>query len=288
VKILLEGQEESGSMALAWLLPELKSRLTADLLLVCDSGAADGLRPAIVAGLRGVCHFTLKLTAANRDLHSGEYGGVAPNAAQGMAELVSSLHNPDGSIAVRGFCDRVEPPTPEELSAAEAAAMDAASYLKETGVEPVGGESGLSITERNSFRPTIEVNGIHSGYGGPGSKTVIPCSATAKLSMRLVPGQNPSECMDLVERHLRLHTPKGMRLSVEDVTGDAPAMRLPLKSPVFRLAAAVLEDIDIEIMQRLLATPGIVNTIRTQENRHGCAIPIASTETELRSGIRIA
>ena len=111
-------------------------------------------------------------------------------------------------------------------------------------MEPLGGEAGLSVTERNSFRPTIEVNGIHSGYGGPGSKTVIPCAATAKLSMRLVPGQNPAECMELVERHLRLHTPKGMRLSIEDVTGDAPAMRLPLKSPVFRLAAAVLEDID--------------------------------------------
>ena len=117
-------------------------------------------------------------------------------------------------------------------------------YLKETGVEPVGGEAGLSVTERNSFRPTIEVNGIHSGYGGPGSKTVIPCEAIVKLSMRLVPGQNPSGCMELVERHLRLHTPKGMKLSVEDVTGDAPAMRRPLKSPVFRLAAAVLDDID--------------------------------------------
>jgi acetylornithine deacetylase/succinyl-diaminopimelate desuccinylase-like protein len=161
-----------------------------------------------------------------------------------MAELIASLHNSDGTIAVRGFCDRVEPPTDEELSAAESSAMDAAAYLEETGVEPVGGEAGLSITERNSFRPTIEVNGIHSGYGGPGSKTVIPCSAMAKLSMRFVPGQNPSECMELVERHLRLHTPKGMRLSVEEVTGDAPAMRLPLNSPAFRLAAAVLEDID--------------------------------------------
>lgn len=244
VKFLLEGQEESGSGAIAKIAADLNDRIRADVLLVCDTGAAADLQPAIIAGLRGVSHFTVRLSAADFDLHSGRYGGIVPNAAQGMAELMASLHNPDGSIAVRGFCDRVEPPTEEELTAAESAAMSDDAYVKETGVEPLGGEAGLSITERNSFRPTIEVNGIHSGYGGPGSKTVIPCAATAKLSMRLVPGQNPSECMELVERHLRLHTPRGMRLSVEDVTGDAPAMRLPLNSPVFRLAAAVLDDID--------------------------------------------
>ena len=120
IKVLLEGQEESGSMALAAIASEMRKRLAADVLLVCDSGAAADLRPAIVAGLRGVNHFTLKLTAANRDLHSGEYGGVAPNVAQGMAELVASLHNPDGSIAVFGFRDGIEPPSAAELAAAEA------------------------------------------------------------------------------------------------------------------------------------------------------------------------
>ena len=244
VKFLLEGQEESGSEAIAKIAADLKDRLRADVLLVCDTGAAADLQPAIIAGLRGVTHFTVRLSAASCDLHSGRYGGIVPNAAQGMAELMASLHNPDGSIAVRGFCDHVEPPTAEELAAAEASAMSEAEYVQETGVEPVGGERGLSPTVRNSFRPTIEVNGIHSGYGGPGSKTVIPCSALAKLSMRFVPGQNPSDCMALVERHLRQHTPGGMSLSIEDVTGEAPAMRLPLKSPVFRLAADVLESLD--------------------------------------------
>ena len=244
LKFILEGQEESGSGAVAKVTADLKDRLRADVLLVCDTGAAAELRPAIIAGLRGVSHFTVRLTAADCDLHSGRYGGIVPNAAQGMAELMASLHNPDGSIAVRGFSDGIEPPAAEELAAAESAAMSDAEYVKETGVEPVGGEQGLSPTERNSFRPTIEVNGIHSGYGGPGSKTVIPCSALAKLSMRLVPGQNPAVCMDLVERHLRQHTPKGMKLYVEDVTGEAPALRLPLKSPVFRLAADVLAELD--------------------------------------------
>ena len=119
IKIVLEGQEESGSTALAALAPTIKDRLRADVLLVCDTSAAADLRPAIVAGLRGVSHFTVRLEAANYDLHSGEHGGIAPNPAQGMAELIASLHNPDGSIAVRGFCDHVVPPTDEERAAAE-------------------------------------------------------------------------------------------------------------------------------------------------------------------------
>jgi len=244
LKIVLEGQEESGSTALTALAPTIKDRLRADVLLVCDTSAAADLRPAIIAGLRGVSHFTIRLEAADHDLHSGEFGGIAPNPAQGIAELIASLHDSDGAIAVRGFCDAVEEPTPEERAAAEAAAMSDARYEAEMGCPPVGGEKGLSPTERNSFRPTIEVNGIHTGYGGPGSKTVIPASAFAKISMRLVPGQRPDETMACLERHLKRHVPRGMRLLIEDVTGEAPGFRLPLASPVFRLAAAVLEEMD--------------------------------------------
>ena len=244
IKIVLEGQEESGSTALTALAPTIKDRLRADVLLVCDTGAGADFRPAIVAGLRGVSHFTVRLEAANYDLHSGEHGGIAPNPAQGMAELIASLHNPDGSIAVRGFCDHVVPPTDEERAAAESAAVSPEEYEKITGVPPVGGEQGLTLTERNSFRPTIEVNGIHTGYGGPGSKTVIPAGALAKISMRLVPDQNPDEVMAALERHLKQHTPRGMKLFIEDLTGGAAGFRLPLASPVFRLAASVLEKID--------------------------------------------
>ena len=265
IKIVLEGQEESGSTALAALAPTIKDRLRADVLLVCDTSAAAGLRPAIVAGLRGVSHFTVRLEAANYDLHSGEHGGIAPNPAQGMAELVASLHNPDGSIAVRGFCDHVVPPTDEERAAAESAAVSPEEYEKTTGVAPVGGEAGLTLTERNSFRPTIEVNGIHSGYGGPGSKTVIPAGALAKLSMRLVPNQNPDEVMAAVERHLRQHTPRGMKLFIEDLTGEAAGFRLPLASPVFRLAASVLEEIDPRgaVYQWDGASIPVVSTLKT-------------------------
>ena len=246
LKIVLDGQEESGSIGIFELLEgkEFRQRLAADVLLICDTPAADGLRPTIVAGLRGVNHFTVTLTAANRDLHSGEYGGVAPNAAQGMAELVASLHNADGSIAVAGFRDGIEPPTHEELEAAEAGMADEARYAEDIGTDPCGGQLGKTIVQRICFEPTIEVNGIHSGYGGPGSKTIIPCVAVAKLSTRLVPGQNPKAAYEAVKRHLKDHCPKGMSVELSELTGDSPGFRLPLASPLFRLARSVLDEMD--------------------------------------------
>ena len=246
VKILLDSQEESGSVGLFKLLEdrEFRKRLAADVMLVSDTSAAADLRPAIVAGLRGVNHFTVTLTAANRDLHSGEYGGIAPNAAQGMAELMASLHNPDGSIAVSGFRDGIEPPSHEELEAAEAGFATDEMYTKDIGTEPCGGQRGKTIVQRNCFEPTIEVNGIHSGYGGPGSKTVIPCQAIAKLSTRLVPGQSPARTFDAIKRHLKDHCPRGMQVELSELTGDAAGFRLPLGSPLFRLAEDVLKELD--------------------------------------------
>ena len=246
IKIVLDGQEESGSVGLFKLLEqkEFRKRLTADVMLVCDTSAGPDLRPAIIAGLRGVNHFTVTLTAANRDLHSGEYGGIAPNAAQGMAELMASLHGADGSIAVAGFRDGVEPPSHEVLEAAEAGMADADAYAKDIGTDPCGGQLGKTIVQRNCFEPTIEVNGIHSGYGGPGSKTVIPCQAIAKLSTRLVPGQSPAKTYEAVKRHLKDRCPKGMQVELSELTGDSPGFRLPLSSPLFRLAADVLKEMD--------------------------------------------
>ena len=246
LKILIDSQEESGSVGLFKLLEdrEFRKRLAADVLLVCDTSAAADMRPAIVAGLRGVTHFTVTLKGANRDLHSGEYGGIAPNAAQGMAELLASLHNPDGSIAVSGFRDGIEPPSHEELEAAEAGFASEDAYAKDIGAEPCGGQRGKTIVQRNCFEPTIEVNGIHSGYGGPGSKTVIPCEAIAKISMRLVPGQSPARAFDAVKRHLKDHCPRGMQVELSAFSGDAPGFRLPLGSPLFCLAEDVLKEMD--------------------------------------------
>ncbi len=244
VKIVLEGQEESGSAALCAMAPEMRRELAADVLLVCDTSAAPDMRPAIVAGLRGVSHFTIRLSAASRDLHSGEYGGIAPNAAQGIAELVASLHNPDGSIAVFGFCDGAIPPEHEERRLAEAFYGGDEAVAADIGCEPAGGQLGKTVSQRGSFEPTIEVNGIHSGYGGPGAKTVIPCAALAKISMRLVPGQTPAGSMDAVRRHLESRVPRGMKMAIEDWTPGAGGFRLPLSSPLFRLAQDVLSQMD--------------------------------------------
>lgn len=244
IKIILEGQEESGSEALIAMAESMRKRIAADVLLVCDTSAASDLRPAIVAGLRGVSHFTIRLKGPLRDLHSGSYGGIAPNPAQAIAELVASLHNPDGSIAVEGFYNGIERPTSEEIAAAEAGGDTQATYEADIGCEAVGGEKGKSIIERNSFEPTIEVNGIHSGYAGPGSKTVIPSEAFAKISMRLVPGQSTRAVRDAVTEHLKAHCPRGMTLSIEDYTLGAGGFRLPLASPLFRLASDVLSEMD--------------------------------------------
>ena len=246
IKIVLDGQEESGSIGLFKLLEdrEFRRRLAADVMLVCDTSAAADLRPAIVAGLRGVNHFTVTLTAANRDLHSGEYGGIAPNAAQGLIELIASLHNADGSLAVSGFRDGIEPPSHEELEAAEAGFATEDMYRQDIGTEPCGGQLGKTIVQRNCFEPTIEVNGIHSGYGGPGSKTVIPCHAIAKISTRLVPGQSPMQTYEAIKRHLKDHCPKGMQVELSELTGDAAGFRLPLNSPLFLLAKDVLDEMD--------------------------------------------
>lgn len=244
IKIILEGQEESGSEALIAMAESMRKRIAADVLLVCDTSAASDLRPAIVAGLRGVSHFTIRLKGPSRDLHSGSYGGIAPNPAQAIAEIVASLHNADGSIAVEGFYNGIERPTSEEIAAAEAGGDTQETYEADIGCEAVGGEEGKSIIERNSFEPTIEVNGIHSGYSGPGSKTVIPSEAFAKISMRLVPGQSTRAVRDAVTEHLKAHCPRGMTLSIEDYTLGAGGFRLPLASPLFRLASDVLSEMD--------------------------------------------
>lgn len=246
LKFVFDGQEESGSVGLFKLLEDasFRKRLAADVMLVCDTSAAANLRPAIIAGLRGVNHFTVTLTAANRDLHSGEYGGIAPNAAQGMAELLSSLHNADGSIAVAGFRDGIEPPSHEEIAAAEAGMMSEAEYAADIGTEACGGQLGKTIVQRNCFEPTIEINGVHSGYGGPGSKTIIPNVAIAKISTRLVAGQSPSHTFEAVKSHLKDHCPRGMQVELSELTGNAPAFRLPLSSPIFHLAEEVLKSID--------------------------------------------
>ena len=244
LRLVLDGEEESGSNGLLASINGWRQQLQADVMMVCDTNAHESGRPAIIAGLRGILHLTATLRGAPRDLHSGTHGGVAPNAAAGMARLLASLHDDHGRIAVPGFLEQVTPPTPQELELALAVPFDPQQYEREIGVAPAGGETGISAVERNSFRPTIEINGVHSGYGGPGSKTVIPSLAMAKISARLCPGQSPQACCDQIIEHLRARCPPGLTLEISDISTGAPALRLPLQTPLVRMAGEVLQQID--------------------------------------------
>lgn len=244
LRLVLEGQEESGSNSLMDLAASLKDRLTADVLLVCDTASGPDNRPAIVAGMRGVSHFTLTVTGPDHDLHSGHHGGIAPNPCRGMARLLDSLYAPDGSIAVKGFLDGLREPSEEERQLALANEQPVGDYTKETGCPPFGFQKGKSIAERRSFLPSIDINGIHGGYGGPGSKTVIASSCLAKISFRMVPDQSPAACMEALKKHFAAHCPDGLKAEVVDVSGGAPGFRLPVHSPLFRLATEELKEMD--------------------------------------------
>lgn len=243
LRLLLESQEESGSGALRAALPKIRRRLASSILLVGDTGMHSSGRFAITAGLRGLAQLTVELFGPHHDIHSGMHGGAAPNPARGMAGLIATLHDARGRVAVPGFYDGVAPPSAAELELARAVPFDAAAYLAQTGVAPVGGEEGIDAVERLGFQPTLEVNGIHSGYGGPGSKTIIPAKALAKITMRLVPGQSPEGVLQKVIRHLRDHTPRGLRLEIPDSSAHGSGVRLPVDSPITRLAADVLEEL---------------------------------------------
>lgn len=244
IKVVLEGEEECGSSGMAEYLAHRPEWFAADLLAVADTGmAADG-RPAVVAGLRGVLQMNVTLEGADHDLHSGQHGGLAPNAVLGLARLLATLHGPDGTITVDGFLDGLLAPSPEEEAAARLQPFDAATYTSETGAQPIGGERGYPPQVRLGFRPTLEVNGLQGGYGGPGGKTIIPARAEAKLSARICPGQDPEACLDSLERHLRRNCPDGLRIGIERRDGALPALRLPLASPAMRLARSLLDAMD--------------------------------------------
>lgn len=243
VKVLLEGEEEGGGAGTTGALPGLKNLLAADILMVCDAQAAPLGGPTLTMGLRGLASLTVTLTGPNRDLHSGSHGGRAPNPATGMARLIATLHNPDGSIAVEGLYDNVRPPTDQERKLALKSGANDDTYRRQTGVSPVAGESRFMHFERTGFRPSLDVNGIHSGYGGKGAKTIIPAKAIAKLTIRLVPDQDPAACLAAVVSHLEKHVPAGLTISITEKAAIGGALRLDVDSPVITRAARILTDL---------------------------------------------
>jgi len=243
IKIVVEGEEESGGDGLSGSLEAWRDMLKADILMVHDTGAARSGAPGITMGLRGILHLAVRVSGPVSDLHSGMHGGLAPNPAAGMVKLLAGLHNADGSIAVEGYYDGVEEPTPRERELAASDPFDEAEYERATGVPPVGGENRFPPLERAGFRPTIEINGINSGYAGKGMKTIIPAGADAKLTSRLVAGQNPSRCLNAIVKHLERHAPKGLRLDIPEKGTAGPGFRLNPDSEHVAAARRVLERV---------------------------------------------
>jgi acetylornithine deacetylase/succinyl-diaminopimelate desuccinylase-like protein len=243
VKFVFEGEEEIGSRNLEPFLAANKGLLQADAVLSADGAMWRSDEPSITIGSRGVVALEFAIKGANRNLHSGRYGGSIANALHAMAEVVAGLHTPDGRVAVAGFYDDVVLLSADERRDIAALPFEESRFLAEVGVPASVGEPGYSTLERQWTRPTLEVNGMWGGYQGQGSQTVTPNEAHAKISCRLVPDQDPDRIRALVVRHLKTHVPQGVTLSVGGERHAALPYRIPSDHPGLLTAERVLEQV---------------------------------------------
>jgi len=214
VKFMIEGEEEVGSENLEWYVKRNHEKLANDVILISDTGMLANDIPSITTGLRGLAYMEVEVTGPNRDLHSGLYGGAVANPINILTKMIASLQDEDNRITIPGFYDKVEDLSAEERAEMAKAPFSLDAYKKALDMNDVHGETGYSTMERNSIRPTLDVNGIWGGYTGEGAKTVIASKANAKISMRLVPGQTPDEISELFEKHFIAIAPKSVKVKV--------------------------------------------------------------------------
>jgi acetylornithine deacetylase/succinyl-diaminopimelate desuccinylase-like protein len=243
VKFLIEGEEEVGGASIAKYVPNHKEKLKADVALVSDTEMyAEGI-PTLCIGLRGLVYMEIEAQGPARDLHSGMYGGVAPNAVYGLIELLAKAKDANGHILIPGMYDDVKAPDPAEKQSWESLPFDEKEYLaEEVGSSELTGEPGYSVFERTWARPTFEVHGIAGGFTGAGAKTVIPAKATAKVSVRLVPDQQPERVVALVKDWVAKNTPRGIKTEVRLLSG-APASSVNPNHPAIAVAAKAFSDV---------------------------------------------
>ncbi|MGF1633862.1 MAG: dipeptidase [Phycisphaerae bacterium] len=238
--MLIEGEEESGSENLEQFLEEQKAHLAADVCLVSDSAMFAPGVPAIDYGLRGLCYMEVFFEGPNHDLHSGIFGGAVPNPANVLCRVLGQLHDENGRVTLPGFYDRVEEITQTERQMWKQLPFDEAAHMKAVGLSHGSGEAGYSALERTWCRPTCDINGIVSGYIEPGAKTVLPSRASAKVSFRLVPYQDPHAVQQAFEQFVRERTPDNVKVSFKN-HGLAPAVVVPIESKASELAAQAVE-----------------------------------------------
>ena len=222
IKFMIEGEEEVGSINLGKFVVENKSRLKADVILISDTSMISMETPSLDVGLRGLAYMEVEVVGPNRDLHSGVYGGAVANPATILAKLIASLHDENNHIAIPVFYNDVIGLTQEERSDLNAAPFNQNEYNDDLGIATEWGEKGFSTLERTGTRPTLEVNGIWSGYTGEGAKTVLPSKANAKISMRLVPNQNSDTISRIFSEHFNKIAPPTVKVKVTAHHGGEP------------------------------------------------------------------
>lgn len=241
VKFIIEGEEEVGSENLDNFLEANKELLKADVVLVSDTGIIANDTPSITTGLRGLSYVEVEVTGPNRDLHSGLYGGGVPNPINILCEMIASLKDEHQHITVEGFYDDVDELSAEERAEMAKAPFSEEAYKKSIGIGDVEGESGYSVPERVSIRPTLDVNGIWGGYIGEGAKTVIASKAYAKISMRLVPNQDSETITNLFQSHFEKIAPKSVSVKVTPHHGGEAAVT-PTDSVAYKAASMAMEE----------------------------------------------
>ncbi|MBT2162567.1 dipeptidase [Zobellia barbeyronii] len=214
VKFMIEGEEEVGSNNLAVFVANNHEKLANDIILISDTGMIANDVPSITTGLRGLSYVEVEVTGPNRDLHSGLYGGAVANPINALTKMIASLHDENNHITIPGFYDKVEDLSKDERAEMAKAPFSLDAYQKALNITSVDGENGYSTNERNSIRPTLDVNGIWGGYIGEGAKTVIASKAYAKISMRLVPNQDWQDITQLFKTHFESIAPKGVTVKV--------------------------------------------------------------------------
>ncbi|MDY7395892.1 dipeptidase [Aureibaculum sp. 2210JD6-5] len=241
VKFMIEGEEEVGSESLAWFVKQNQEKLANDVILISDTGMISNTQPSITTGLRGLCYVEVEVTGPNRDLHSGLYGGAVANPINVLTKMIASLHDENNRITIPGFYDKAEELSAEERAEMAKAPFSLENYKKSLDIDAVYGEKGYTTNERNSIRPTLDVNGIWGGYTGEGAKTVIASKAFAKISMRLVPHQDWEEITQLFKKHFENIAPEGVRVEVKPHHGGQGYVT-PIDNIGYQAAAKAYED----------------------------------------------